>query len=118
MNYKEFAKRVETAVHELRGFEHHSLDIRCSLEELKRVAKKHELSEAKLSKYVIIKRAPKANNLTSDFKGVFWAERNKKWRARITIDKKRTCLGYFDSKFDARDACNEHKNKHKKPKLS
>lgn len=37
----------------------------------------------------------------SEVVGVSWAEREEKWRARITIENKEYSLGYFDSKDDA-----------------
>ena len=38
---------------------------------------------------------------TSGIKGVSWHEPNKKWRARISINRKTIFLGYFESKEEA-----------------
>ena len=38
---------------------------------------------------------------TSEFKGVYWHKRIKKWLAQITVNYKRTHLGYFDSEIKA-----------------
>ena len=39
--------------------------------------------------------------LTSKYKGVDWDKHNKKFRARIRIDEKRKCLGYFKDEVKA-----------------
>lgn len=41
---------------------------------------------------------------TSTFKGVHWHTKRAKWVAKITINKKVTHLGYFDSEIAAREA--------------
>jgi len=46
------------------------------------------------------------HNNTSGFKGVVWAKREKKWRARLG-DAGRQHLGYFDTPRDAARAYNE-----------
>lgn len=38
---------------------------------------------------------------TSQYKGVSWVNRERKWRAFITQGGKRTCLGYFTDEIDA-----------------
>lgn len=43
-------------------------------------------------------------NNTSGFKGVSFHKKNQKWRAYITLDKRRRCLGYFDDPASAGDA--------------
>jgi len=45
---------------------------------------------------------------TSGFKGVCWQKDRKKWRARITLNKKELHIGYFDTKEEAYSA---YKNK-------
>jgi len=40
----------------------------------------------------------------SGFKGVNWVERDKLWRAYISVDKKYISLGYFKNKKDAIEA--------------
>lgn len=40
-------------------------------------------------------------NNTSGIKGVDWDKQREKWRARISINKKRIILGWFDNKEDA-----------------
>ena len=37
----------------------------------------------------------------SGFKGVSWHKKNKKWQARITVNKKTIHLGYYDNIFYA-----------------
>jgi hypothetical protein len=39
----------------------------------------------------------KQRNNTSGFKGVDWYAKYEKWRARISINRKVICLGYFES---------------------
>jgi hypothetical protein len=45
--------------------------------------------------------ARRQNNNTSGFKGVSWRSDRGKWRVRVTIDGKRTTLGYFDDLIKA-----------------
>ena len=40
----------------------------------------------------------------SGFKGVRWHRAAKKWQARIVVNGKSTCLGYFDCKYLAHKA--------------
>ena len=50
------------------------------------------------------KNQAKPKNNTSDVVGVHWIEKNKRWRAYISIDKKRKYLGCYASFSDAVDA--------------
>ena len=43
-------------------------------------------------------------NLTSRFKGVYWRNDTKSWRANITVDGKKICLGRSHSEIDAAKA--------------
>jgi len=43
---------------------------------------------------------------TSEFKGVYWYKRNKKWRAQIRDDGKQYHLGYFQNEASAARAYN------------
>ena len=47
------------------------------------------------------------SNNTSEFVGVYWFKRDKKWRAYITVNQKQIHLGYFDKKEDAISARKE-----------
>jgi len=58
-------------------------------------------------------RSTPANN-TSGFKGVCWYPRYSKWVAQITLNGKRTCLGYFHSKSDAAKAYRAAADQHYK----
>ncbi len=40
-------------------------------------------------------------NGSSRYKGVCWVNRDKKWIATITVDRKQTCIGRFDNEIDA-----------------
>lgn len=40
---------------------------------------------------------------TSGYKGVSWFKKTRKWRARITVNKKERTLGYFDMKEEAHE---------------
>jgi len=46
-------------------------------------------------------------NTTSQFKGVSWYKRYEKWVAKIWINKKQKCLGYFKNEKEAARAYNE-----------
>lgn len=59
-----------------------------------------------------MKNQKKYKNNTTGVTGVDWYERYKKWRARISVDKKSTLLGYFDSKEEAITARMEAKKKY------
>lgn len=43
---------------------------------------------------------------SSQFKGIYWSEHNKKWRAQIMLDENRKHLGYFPSEVEAAKAYN------------
>jgi len=43
-------------------------------------------------------------NSLSKYTGVSWAQKNKKWRARITINGKEKFLGYFNDEYSAHQA--------------
>ena len=46
----------------------------------------------------------KSKNVTSNYQGVCWSRRDKKWRANIQINRKKQSLGYFDSEIEAAKA--------------
>ena len=46
-------------------------------------------------------------NSRSKFKGVYWSNKNNKWKARIYVNKKQIWLGYFDSEIAAAKAYNK-----------
>jgi hypothetical protein len=43
----------------------------------------------------------KRKNCSSQFRGVSWSNRSKKWYAQCTINRKKKNLGYFDNELDA-----------------
>jgi hypothetical protein len=45
---------------------------------------------------------PKYKNNTSGFKGVFWRPDTGRWSAMVSFNRKRHCLGCFDSAEEAR----------------
>lgn len=49
----------------------------------------------------------KSENKSSKYKGVSWKKQAKKWVARITINRKLTNLGYFNTQESAAHAYNE-----------
>lgn len=49
---------------------------------------------------------------SSGCKGVTWNKKSKKWLARISVDKVRYCLGYFDKFEDAVQARREAEKKY------
>ena len=51
-----------------------------------------------------------ARNKSSLFKGVSWMKRQKRWRARIKIDKKFIYLGSFTDEIDAAQAYDDAAN--------
>lgn len=54
----------------------------------------------------------RTNSGSSIYKGVCWITRDKKWRAQITLNKKRKFLGYFNNEIDAAKAYNEAATEH------
>ena len=48
-----------------------------------------------------------ANKHSSKYKGVGWYSRNKRWRARITFNKKQYFLGHFENENEAARAYNK-----------
>ncbi len=52
----------------------------------------------------ILFRAKIRNDNTSGYKGISWSKRRNKWVGWISKDKKKTWLGYFDSKNKAYQA--------------
>lgn len=57
------------------------------------------------------RKASKANK-SSKLLGVSYHSRDKLWRARIMINGKDMCIGYFKDKFEAHNAYLEAKRKH------
>ena len=51
-----------------------------------------------------------ASNRTG-FKGVSWFKKTRKWRARITVNRKEKTIGYFDTKEEAHSAYMSAANK-------
>jgi hypothetical protein len=49
---------------------------------------------------------------TSGYKGVAWRERDRVWRANITVDSKQIHLGHFKNKEDAIKARKEAEEKY------
>lgn len=41
------------------------------------------------------------NKVTSDYQGVYWHKRHKKWHAQIRLDRIHIYLGYFDEEIQA-----------------
>ena len=70
----------------------------------------NNLSSADQSKNVLNTKKTIAN--TSGEKNVHWSNKNKKWFARLTIDKKRKYIGYFDDLEIAKKAIVEARNKY------
>lgn len=50
-------------------------------------------------------------NRSSEYTGVNWHKRDKKWRAKITINGKEKFLGYFINEYDAHLAYENELNK-------
>jgi len=53
------------------------------------------------------KRKYRGSSFTSKYKGVSWDTSNKKWRARLKIDKKDIHIGRFESEVEAAKAYDE-----------
>lgn len=49
-------------------------------------------------------RKKHTNNSRSKYKGLYWEERNKKWRVRIAINRTRLQLGQFNDEIEAAKA--------------
>lgn len=56
----------------------------------------------------------KNTNNRSGYKGVFWSNHGKKWKAEMTVNKKRINLGYFEDKEKAHQAYIEAAKEHHK----
>lgn len=54
----------------------------------------------------------KASGTTSIYKGVHWQRQIKRWRAKITVNRKQLSLGCFLNEVDAAKAYNEAAKKH------
>lgn len=48
-----------------------------------------------------VHNSAKRSGCTSQYKGVHWDKHMQKWRARIVIDKKPRCLGFYDTEEEA-----------------
>lgn len=48
-----------------------------------------------------LRNSSRKSNNTSGVTGVGWDKKAKKWRARICVDYKNTCLGFYDNKDKA-----------------
>ncbi len=48
----------------------------------------------------------RSDTMSSSYKGVSWFKHQRKWCARIYVNCKRQCLGYFDSEVQAAVAYN------------
>jgi len=55
---------------------------------------------------------PDENKFNTNAKGYNWNKRNKKWQARIKINKKSKSLGHFNNEEDARQAYLKAKKEH------
>lgn len=59
-----------------------------------------------------IRNSIKRGNFTSKFKGVYWDKINRKWRARLRLNKNLLCLGSFTNEIDAARCYDWHALKH------
>lgn len=51
-------------------------------------------------------------NNTSGIRGVYWHKKHKKWVARIQVNHKNMCIGYFDTIEEAENAVKNARAKH------
>jgi hypothetical protein len=74
----------------------------------------HDKTNNNLSNLEIISQRENANKLhiksTSDYIGVYYNKNIKKYHSRITINRKRVHLGYFENEKDASKAYEEKLN--------
>lgn len=59
-----------------------------------------------------VRNRRKQKNNTSGFRGVSFCKANRKWRARIKVDRKEIMIGYFDTPEEAHAAYCEEARKH------
>ena len=60
----------------------------------------------------------KRKKTTSKHKGVSWNKRQKKWEARLTLNRKLLFLGYFNNEDDAGQVVNDEIRKYKLEEVS
>lgn len=51
-----------------------------------------------------LRNSQKRKNASSQWKGVFFSNKDKRWLAKIRVDKKQIVLGYFKSEIEAATA--------------
>lgn len=54
----------------------------------------------------------KKENASSQYYGVYWNKRYKKWRARITVNGEKTNLGYYDNEEESARVYDKHALEH------
>lgn len=54
----------------------------------------------------------KTTSTKSGLRGIFWIEKMKKWRAKVTINKKQFHLGYFSDLQEANKVIVEFRKEH------